>query len=509
MNIRGPLHWALAVGSAVLYVLAFPKFNLSYLAWIALAPLAYAACDLKPGKAFTLGWVAGLIAHLGLLYWLVVTFSAAHLSPFLGVLCLILLATYLGLFWGMWSWFVSLTNGSSPHIAALSWAAAWVALEYLRTHLFSGFPWALLGDTQWKQLSLIQIASLTGVYGVSFIAALMSSTIAASIPQTPGERTGSAAWSPLKASALTLAVLAAAYTYGAVRLRAYAMEPRVMAYKVALLQGSIDQYQKWEAAYEASIKQTYEGLVDEAIKGKPTLIVWPETSVPGFLLQDPVLREWLSQLIRRSGTAHVVGAPSKEDPNAVYNSAFSINTEDQIIGQYDKQHLVPFGEVVPFKRILGQWIGVLNQLGGFTAGQRSPVIESPIGKIGVNICYEAIFPNLVRKAVKGGAGVIVNLTNDGWYMQTAAPYQHFIPNIFRAIENDRDLIRVNNTGVTAFVSPIGQVVAATPIFVPKFIEGTVSSRSRLTFYTRFGDIFAIVCILLCLAVLPRAILRRR
>jgi apolipoprotein N-acyltransferase len=149
--------------------------------------------------------------------------------------------------------------------------------------------------------------------------------------------------------------------------------------------------------------------------------------------------------------------------------------------------------VVPWARFLGRWIRVLNDLGGFTAGEQPAVLPSGIGPIGVSICYEAIFPDLIRRAVLHGAGVLINITNDGWYMRTAAPYQHFIPNIFRAVENDRWVLRADNTGISGIISPTGQVVVASDIFVPTVISGRVTPRQTLTFYARHGDIFAEAC----------------
>jgi apolipoprotein N-acyltransferase len=496
----GTRHWVLGTLSAVLCILSFPDFNFSFLAWIALAPLAYAAANLKTKQAFVIGWFSGTLAYGGLLYWIIVTFRAAQQTWVLGVFCLLLLSAYLGLFWGGWAWFVSRTSRASSVLAAPAAAAAWVALEYLRTHLFSGFPWTLLGDSLWRQIPLIQIAAVTGVYGVSFLAAFLNAAFAAAARE--GFLRGR--W-PL---ALAASLLAGCWVFGAVRMRAYTQEPLQAGFKVALLQGSIDQYQKWDHRYETMIQQVYTQLTDEAAREKPALIVWPETSVPGFLLQAPPLREWLIGLIRRSGTAHLVGAPSKEAPKQIYNSAYVLTSEGRINGQYDKHHLVPFGEVVPWVHVLGRWISVLNDLGGFTAGSRSAVLESPIGPIGVNICYEAIFPDLVRRSARQGAGVLINLTNDGWYMRTAAPAQHFIPNIFRAVENDRWVLRANNTGITAFINPLGQVVAASPIFVPRVVQGTVIPRSQMTLYSRYGDVFAWACLVLCIAVLLRAILRR-
>jgi apolipoprotein N-acyltransferase len=463
----------LAILSAILYIFAFPNFNLSWLAWVALIPVSIVAHRSTPRQAFLWGLLGGTLAYCGILYWLVVTFQAAHLSIFLACLCLLLLAGYLGLYWGAWAWFIQ--RCSSP----LAGAAAWVGLEYLRTYLFSGFPWALLADSQVKILPLIQIASLTGVYGVSFLIVWFNLAVAKGRPK------------PLVFALVAIVLTCLAGRY---RLHNSIAPSPDRAIKVALLQGSIDQYKKWDKTYVDEIEMTYANLVTQAALSKPDMIIWPETSVPGYLLQDAALRDWLLTIIRKSGTDHLVGAPIIHNEIA-YNSSFSINREGNTEGEYAKKHLVPFGEIVPWAGVLGRFIKVLNDLGGFAAGNLPPVLQIGGVPVGVNICYEAIFPNLVRQSVKQGACFIANLTNDGWYMRTAAPYQHWAPNIFRAVENNRWLVRADNTGVSGIIDPFGRVTAVSPIFQPLVLTGSVIPRQNLTPYTRYGDVFAWLCIL--------------
>jgi apolipoprotein N-acyltransferase len=274
---------------------------------------------------------------------------------------------------------------------------------------------------------------------------------------------------------------------------------------VALLQGSIDQYKKWDKAYVEEIQKTYERLSLEASRTKPDMIVWPETSVPGYLLQEPALRRWLDDVVRKSHASQLVGAPTLHNEMA-YNSAFSLDPKSMLVGGYAKQHLVPFGEVVPWSGFLGRYIKVLNDLGGFTAGTQAPVLDVGGYPVGVNICYEAIFPNLVRRSVRQGAVLIANLTNDGWYMNTAAPYQHWAPNVFRAVENGRWLVRADNTGISGIIGPTGRVEAASALFQPCVIAGTAQARRELTPYTRLGDLFAWLCVIFCALVCLRDIL---
>jgi apolipoprotein N-acyltransferase len=493
--------------SSVLTILIFPKFNLDVLAWVALVPLMYsinAECRFRSAeegilnrkyqlphsafriphssRSFFLGWISGTIAYTGILYWIVVTFNAAHQGYWLSIPSLLLLAAYIGLFWGIWG--IYLTRIHETILFPVLAAAGWVTMEYLRTYFLSGFPWALLGDSQVRHLSLIQISSFTAVYGVSFLIVLVNATIVLLLRKKT-----------FSAVLITAIIFSSVYAFG--RHRVHTWHPEGKNVRVALLQGNIDQYMKWDIAYENAIKTTYADLVQKASASHPDLIVWPETSVPGYLMQDPPLQRWLKSVIKPTDALNLVGAPSLQGESSL-NAAFLLSPEGYILGRYAKRHLVPFGEIVPFGFLLGHWIHVLNELGGFAAGRDEAVLTAPAYKAGVNICYEAIFPNLVRQSVLEGAGFIVNLTNDGWYMRTAAPYQHFVPNVYRAVENNRWLVRADNTGISAIIDPVGHVVAATPIFQNTWVEGTVLAEGTKTFYTKYGDVFAWFCVLVSL-----------
>lgn len=482
--------------TSVLYVLAFPKFSCSAFAWVALVPLLSTILtdgSLSSRHAFFSGWGTGTLAYAGLLYWLIPTYQAAHQPLVLALGCLILLAGYLGLYWGVWTLLLLKARGTTPILFCLYAASSWTALEYARTWLLSGFPWALLADSQVAHLSLIQIASITGSYGVSFLIVLMNSAIA---------RRG-------KSLPLALGVVIMTIILG---IPGVSVPNDTAPLQVALLQGNVDQYKKWDKAYVQEIQDRYAGLVREAVKSPVELIIWPETSIPGYLLQDVSLREWLVGLVRKSRTNHLVGAPN-EVGEKIYNGSFSLSPEGVLKGEYEKKHLVPFGEVVPAAHFLGWYISALNALGGFAAGTASPVVQAAGIPLGINICYESIFPSLVRDSVRQGAQILVNQTNDGWYMRTAAPYQHWAPNVYRAVENRRYLLRANNTGISGIIDPWGRTVRRSPIFEAQVVTGTVYPRTDLSFYTRHGDVFAIVCLLFCLVVLApgigRVILRQQ
>lgn len=473
--------------SGLLLAASFPTLNVAPLAWAALLPLLLASREKTAQKAFGLGTWTGLVAYTGLLYWIVPTFRAAEVSMPLGVGCTLLLALYLGLYIGLWAAAAAwIGHRLGPTLFSLFQAALWVLLEALRGMLFSGFPWLLLAYSQWHYEPLIQMCSLTGAYGVSFLIVFFNAALVTSFwshGQSVTRRT--------YALTTALVVIALVMVYGFHTLS----QPRpakTIPLTVAVLQGNVDQYKKWDRAYVEEILSTYTDLSVQAASRRPDLIVWPETAVPGYLLSEPNLLLWIQNLARQTQTFHLVGAPEERSGKA-YNAAFMFKPDGEIVAEYDKMHLVPFGETVPFQKLLGRWIKVLNELGGFAAGKKQALLPGPLCSIGTTICYESIFPHQVRDSVRRGADLLINLTNDAWFLNTSAPHHHLLPYIFRAVENRRYAIRAANTGISAIIDPYGHVVALSPLFQQNILVGSVAPLRTLTPYTRWGDVFLLLC----------------
>jgi apolipoprotein N-acyltransferase len=268
-----------------------------------------------------------------------------------------------------------------------------------------------------------------------------------------------------------LIIVMLAMIWGTYRLKRHPVIPE-HGLRVAILQGNIDQYQKWDAAHESFIKTRYGELVLEAAKQNPDVIIWPESAVPGWIPNDQAVMEWLVGLIQQSRCYHVVGAVSRRG-NREYNSAFFFSPKGDILDVYDKQHLVPFGEYIPFGNIFKRWIPYLGELGTFDAGVQSKLFVLPSSKLAPNICYEAVFPGLVRKGVKSGADVIVNLTNDGWYLKTGAPAQHYAVNVYRALENKVPVVRAANTGISAIIDAYGRPISKSQLMEKDCLVGYV------------------------------------
>jgi apolipoprotein N-acyltransferase len=272
------------------------------------------------------------------------------------------------------------------------------------------------------------------------------------------------------------------------------------------VQGNIDQALKWDPAMQAATIERYRRLSLEATKDGPALIVWPETAVPFFLRYEPELRGRVLDIAAETGSYLLVGSPDAEPAAAVdggtryRNSAFLISPQRELLSRYDKIHMVPFGEYVPLKSILFFVNKLAYGIGNFEGGQDYTVLDIPGGRFSATICYEVIFPDQVRRYVKDGAEFLVNITNDAWFGRSAAPIQHLAMAVLRAVENRRYLVRAANTGISAIVDPSGRIVRASDIFVPAVMTDRIRAERTHTFYTRYGDLFAWICIIFAVAV---------
>jgi apolipoprotein N-acyltransferase len=466
---------------AVLH-LAYPRPGWDLLGWVVLAPLlALAGTARSPGWAALEGGLAGLAFYLPLLRWLVHTMTTfSTLSWPLAVLVLLGLASYLALYWGAVAAAIAWL-GQRLGARAL-WLAPplWVAGELGRTYLLAGFPWGLLGYVPYRRLAVIQIAAWTGVYGVSFLVVLANTAIAWWLV---GRRAGAAALGVALVLGATLALDLAAPE-----------NPGGGTIPVALVQGNIPQHLKWDQAQQQAILQTYAELTRGAAPGSRR-VVWPEAAVPAYLRLEPWVSEWLTQLAAEVDRPLLVGAPdAREDSGAMryLNSAFLVQSGG-IVARYDKIHLVPFGEYVPLKRLLSFVEAIAAEVGEFTPGRDRVIFPLQGAPFGTVICYEVIFPDLFRRFVRDGARFMVNITNDAWFGDSGGPLQHLATVPLRAVENGVAIARAANTGVSALVHPSGRIEPQLGLFRQGALRVDVPLRTRETFYTRFGDVFAYAC----------------
>ena len=471
--------WLLVGLSSLLQVLIFPLPGLYILSWVAFAPLIVAllharpagALEIdgsvklqaaKPGQAFLLAYISGILWYAGTCYWIYNTMHEhGGLSAPVALLALFLFCLYLGFYHGLFGLLLSLAAGPGRdnRRALLASPFLWVAVELARTRI-TGFPWNLLGTAQVDNISLSRITTWTGVYGVSFEIMLVNVAVAAAflVPRK-------------KRSMLLIASLIAAAVLQAGRL---VDAPALPADHAALLvQENIPVDETWT---RDTFQRTMHELADLSIKaasssapdpiaGKLDLIVWPESPAP-FFTSDPLFRDPVSQMARTAHSWVVTGAigttsarQNGTSSSQVFNSAALVSPSGEWTARYDKVHLVPFGEYLPFPKLFAFAGGLTKEVGEFEAGtSRAPLVAGD-KRLGVFICYESVFPGEVREFANQGAQVLVNISNDGWYGDSGAYAQHLNQTRMRAIENDRWILSATDTGVTASIDPYGRTVA--------------------------------------------------
>lgn len=482
---------ALVFSSSLLLFLSFPPFNLWPLAWVAFIPLFNAAEGRSPGRTALLFFLCGLFFWLVAVSWL----SAVTLAGML------FLCAYLALYFACFGIFFSWSRQMPQIFAPLFLSASWTALEYLRGRLLTGFPWALLGHTQYLNLPAIQISDITGVWGVSFLLMVFN---AAFYPVFSGRQALDTA---AKRVAPALLCIMAAFTYGLFRLA----PPAAGELKIALIQANIPQKLKWAVSSREFIVNKFLGISSEAVmKDKPDLVIWPEASFPELMGGDTELYSRLRGAVHDWETPLLFGAVLREE-GRYFNSAFLLSPAGEAAGEYRKIHLVPFGEFIPFRKTFG-FLETIVPIGDFSPGKEFRIFtvtgssrenaEQEI-KFAVLICFEDAFPGLSRRFVREGAGLLVNITNDAWFGRSGAPFQHLQSSVFRAVENRVWVARAANTGVTAVIDSRGKIKdmvrgrQGSPVFSEGYLccpAGSIEPGG--SFYTRNGDLLVYLCFIL-------------
>jgi apolipoprotein N-acyltransferase len=371
----------------------------------------------------------------------------------------------------------------------------WVATELGRTHLFTGFPWVLLGYSQVGVLPVAQLASLLGVYGVSALVVSVAAGAAILVLEAGRRRVV-----PLAAA---LAIVAVVSGWGSLRLSASPLTQTGEPLRVGLLQGNVDQAEKWDRGRANAIFADYLQKTEQAIAGGAQFVVWPEASTPFTFEDDASATEQVREIVRRAGVPVLLGSNQIERGPQVryYNAAFLTRADGTTAGVYRKMHLVPFGEYVPLKKVFFFAAPLVEAVSDFSAGERGVLLPLDGHPVSTAICYEIVYPALVRAFVRGGSELLVTITNDAWFGRTSAPYQHFAQASMRAIENGRYLVRAANTGVSGIVDPYGRVVVESRIFEPAVVVEQVRLLRTSTVYTRIGDVFAYASVVATLALI--------
>jgi apolipoprotein N-acyltransferase len=484
-----------ALAGGLLLSLAFPYLGLDFLAWVAFVPLFWSLhLASRPNMALFCGAIFGFGFFIGDLNWIYGTLvTQGHFAPVVAVVVLLAMIAFLSLFPAGFAYVIALfaDGGISPVPLA---PFVWVVQEYMRSILFTGFPWDLVGYSQANRLMLVQVADVTGVYGISFLILLVNATLWEFLRAT--FETSRIPWKLIAASVLAFVLI---LSYGHFRIKQFSsVDEARTGCSIGVLQGNIPQEMKWDEASREKTFATYERLGDKAVEQGAELLIWPETAVPVvFGSGDPSsMRPGL--ISEKLGVPMLVGAPFLKTTGGAsnyYNSAFLVDS-GMLRFRYDKMHLVPFGEYMPLSWILPLGPGIAAREEDYHAGDTMTVMHCrSCPPFSVLICYEAIFPELARLAVRNGARLLVNITNDGWFGDTSAPYQHLAMAGLLSIENRVWLLRSANTGISAAFDPSGRMVRSVPLQHEGFFTIAVNEAGVAhSFYTRFGDVFVWGCV---------------
>ena len=494
----------LSVLSGLMLSAGFPKPAMFYLAWAAFVPLLLAVRGRSAKMAFALGCLCGFVHSLTCLYW--IDYAIYHFGGFSFVLsCLILsllcavMAVYPALFA-----LAARKFETFPGLYVFGLPFLWVTLEWIRAYMISGFPWSNLGYTQTPLIHLIQVADITGVYGLSWLVALGSTVIAGFILNSC-RRSG-----PVVLACLIGFVL----IYGFWRSgRIEGLQHMQTAVNVTVVQGNISQGEKWDAASVDKTIATYARLSLQAVRNNPApdLVVWPESAMPFFYGRDIDPSRKVDEVARDAGKPLLFGSLGVAPVGGkvhLLNSAYLLDGGAVLLGAYAKQHLVPFGEYVPwvslFRFAQSASVGPVDFVPGKNPG---PLLLNGL-PVGVLICYEDIFPEIARETVARGAELLVNITNDAWYGNTSGPYQELEISRWRAIECRVPLARAANTGISAFFDATGLECGSLGLDRSGFLTCSVYPMSYLSFYVKYGDLFAWLCVFATVCVMLWPLLRR-
>jgi len=512
-----------AVASGFLLSAGFPMKDYSLLPWIGLVPLLLVLCYRRPISGFLLAFICGAVFFLNIFDWILEVPGYLYLHHGF-------LAVYLGSFFGLFGLEVSFISRRRGIITALFVAPClWVCLEYIRSNFsFLALPWGLLAHSQYNHPILIQISAITGVYGVSFLIVMVNAAITTLV--LVSFRAKKLAGASLREAiparqayaliAVSCSVFAFSLVYGYSTVGGGVADSTIT---IATIQPNIEQGKKWDPTYEKFIMQTLRDLTIEASAQKPALIVWPETATPRSIMENYGLFLQVQEAATKAGAPILLGSSErrkneKKSPreSKYLNSAFLVYPQGSRtkVQKYDKIQLMPFGEYLPNKEII-PWARLrVPNIGGYVPGTEFTTFELGSLRFCTVICWESIFPGLVRPFLQRGADLIINITNEAWFVERVASYQFLSMNVFRAVEHRVSMVRCANTGISCFIDPYGKVTGRVQrdgedIFVRGFLTREVPIHRERTIYTALGDAIIYISAVISLLILVSCFVKVR
>ena len=511
--------YPLAILAGLCWAASFPKLSLAGLAWVTPALMIAAATGKKAGESFRIGYVAGLTHYLASLYWLLLIPYRWHSIPLGPAAGWLALGTYLALYPATWVWLISRfppETWTGRRLWEISGAAAWVGLEMILARLFSGFPWDVLGVSQYQLLPLIQIASFTGVYGVSFLVVWVSLSLFSAAVMLIKKPTLRYIWMGEIVVAFFVVVLVVSFGFHQLgndpatihQISDLSVGEKPRSLSVTFVQPSIPQAVIWDQDKSGERFQDLLRLSEQALTNETDLLLWPESAVPRPLRYFDEMFGPITSLAREHHAWMIVGSDDLEqrpgtarpEDREYYNSSFLISPEGKLMSSYRKRGLVIFGEYIPFEHSLPFFKWFTPSEGSFTPGERAvPFMLDRKAKTSVLICFEDVFPHLAREYAEDDTDFLVNLTNNGWFGESAAQWQHACSALFRAIENGLPLVRCSNNGLTCWVDERGRLRQIFydkkgAVYGPGFMTAEIpllpsgEKRAR-TVYNQYGDWF--------------------
>jgi len=474
--------------SGVLLALSFERYNLYLLAWVAFIPLIY--CIYKNNFKYSLlyGFIAGIIFSIISINWMFLFLLTNTKSFFDSFVVSIGMWLYLSVYFCIWSGIVNLIKKLKKIYVIFFMASLWVLLEYIRNYILSGFPVNLLGYSQFKFLSIIQIADIVGVYGISFVIIIINCLLFYFMENKTK-----------KYLVISVIIILNLFVYGNISINKFNNMKYDTELKIGVVQPNIEQKLKKNDKYKGKILNRISNCANKfEDNNKLDILLYPETVLPKRLEKYPQVRSVVKKIASHSDITLIGG--KSDARRKVYNTIFVVNNSGGVINKYRKKHLVLFGEYVPFEGFLSKIFRKINLLDNLNKNDEIEVCKFRNYVLGINICSENFYPYLSRKFVLQGATILTNHSNDAWCDGLSLPYQHFVFNIFRAIENRKYLIVSANTGISGVISPTGKIIIQTKNQEQVCFEETVYTNKYITIYDKIGDLFVLFCLLYVFSV---------
>jgi apolipoprotein N-acyltransferase len=489
----------LAVLTGLLAAFAFPKISLFFLMWVAFVPLFYAAFKANKTQAAFFAFIAGYVFNAQANFFLVKMIYSFAEVYWVAVLFYLCFCAYFAIYWGIWGGICAVLRKyfENDAVFIVLVSCVWVILEYIRANILTGWPWLIVGYSQYEFPQIIQTAQYCGVYGVSFAIILVNGLLYFG---SFGKKKSYAA-----SAAVLFSVLLIFGIYQYDKFKNFGEEE----HSVAVVQSNVEQYKKLDNGYRNEMFLRLEKEAQEISKIKPDLTLWSESEIVNMIPVDIESYELANNMAKTAGGFNIIGAPYLTGDGRLYNNLFYFNGGGSYRAMHSKNHLVPFGEYIPLRSFLAKHVSFVDQIDDLLKGTDTNVFTDKKLYIGALICSENFYPSIMRRFILNGAKVLTNHSNDAWYLNTSGAHKHFCASVFRAVESRKYVLTAANTGVSAIIEPSGKISSRTKVYEKKLLVGKFRQNDYKTFYVLRGDVFIKLCIFFLAVCFCAALYKRR